>query len=106
MLTLEKEEYDYNLFCCQKKVTTLFGSKDMLDSVHKQAFLDARRRSNPYEIIGKSIFINRAAVKMANLDYLCRDLIPSREQAEKVRSALSSSPGQPDQLILWSVLLL
>ena len=31
-------------------------------------FGDARFRSNPFEKIGKAIYMNRAAVKMANLD--------------------------------------
>jgi len=33
-------------------------------------FLTARTAANPYETIGKSIFQNRAAVKMANMDHL------------------------------------
>ena len=69
----------------------LFECKDKLESVPKQAFLDARRRANPYEIIGKSIFINRAAVKLANLDYLCRDLVPT--DSGKVSLSSSSTNG-------------
>lgn len=39
-------------------------------------FLDARTRSNPYEIIGKHFFMNRAALKMANLDSMFH-LVPN-----------------------------
>ena len=49
--------------------------------------MDSRRRANPYEIIGKSIFINRAAVKLANLDYLCERLVPPRETEKVVRKS-------------------
>lgn len=31
----------------------------------------ARTRSNPFETIRNGIFQNRAAVKMANMEYLC-----------------------------------
>jgi len=40
------------------------------DGVPEKDFLQARNRANPYEAVGRSIFINRAAVKMANMDYL------------------------------------
>ena len=48
----------------------LWTSQSRLDNIPNDVFLNARRRANPYEKIGKSIFINRAAVKMANLDAL------------------------------------
>lgn len=48
----------------------LFAAKARLDPVPKQMFIQARRNGNPYELIGKSVFINRAAVKMANMDAL------------------------------------
>lgn len=41
---------------------TIFDSLDDEDLRH------ARFRSNPYETIGAVIFLNRAAVKMANID--------------------------------------
>jgi cap1 methyltransferase len=44
----------------------------MFDGVESQIFLNARYRSNPYELISKSIFQNRAAVKMANIDTVAK----------------------------------
>lgn len=41
---------------------TIFDNLDDKDLRH------ARYRSNPYETIAASIFLNRAAVKMANID--------------------------------------
>lgn len=49
---------------------TFWTGQSRLDNIPNDVFLNARRRANPYEKIGKSVFINRAAVKMANLDAL------------------------------------
>ena len=38
------------------------------DCVDRHDFLPARNNGNPWEKIGKNIFMNRAATKMANLD--------------------------------------
>lgn len=52
----------------QKKIENLKSEFDELDG---KLFRDARFRTNPYERIGTSIFQNRAALKMANLDQIC-----------------------------------
>jgi cap1 methyltransferase len=49
-----------------------FTLQSMFDGVESQIFLNARYRSNPYELISKSIFQNRAAVKMANIDTVAK----------------------------------
>ncbi|KAJ3092169.1 FtsJ methyltransferase domain-containing protein 2 [Quaeritorhiza haematococci] len=61
---------DYSKFCDGDLVEQLFQSKTKLDGLSRQDFYNARTRANPYELIGKSIFVNRSAVKMANLDAL------------------------------------
>ena len=38
------------------------------DSFDTEGFIEARNNANPFELIGRSIFINRAAVKLANID--------------------------------------
>ncbi|KAJ2949161.1 hypothetical protein O0L34_g6102 [Tuta absoluta] len=43
-------------------------SKTIFDSLDDEDLRHARFRSNPYETIGSVIFLNRAAVKMANID--------------------------------------
>lgn len=40
----------------------------MFDSLDGEELRRARTRSNPFETIGKGIFQNRAAMKMANMD--------------------------------------
>lgn len=44
---------------------TLQRVKDAFDT---EGFLEARDATNPFEQIGRSIFINRAAIKLANID--------------------------------------
>lgn len=51
-------------------VDRIFKLKSSFDDVPPKLFRTARSKSNPYEKIGKEIFQNRAAMKMANLDSL------------------------------------
>ena len=39
--------------------------KDLFDN---PAFTDARNKANPFETLGRSVFMNRAAIKLANVD--------------------------------------
>uniref|UniRef100_A0A0K2UNK7 Cap-specific mRNA (nucleoside-2'-O-)-methyltransferase 1 n=1 Tax=Lepeophtheirus salmonis TaxID=72036 RepID=A0A0K2UNK7_LEPSM len=43
-------------------------AKNVFDSLQPEEMRKSRSRSNPFETINKAIFINRAAVKMANMD--------------------------------------
>lgn len=43
----------------------------IFDSLEDEDLRHSRFRSNPYETIGSVIFLNRAAVKMANIDAIC-----------------------------------
>lgn len=46
----------------------ILNSKSIFDNLDGEDMRNARTRSNPYETIGSVIFLNRAAVKMANMD--------------------------------------
>ncbi|XP_046965838.1 cap-specific mRNA (nucleoside-2'-O-)-methyltransferase 1 [Vanessa cardui] len=46
----------------------ILNSKTIFDNLDGEDMRTARSRSNPYETIGSVIFLNRAAVKMANMD--------------------------------------
>ena len=58
-------------FCNEMIVQSVINSKSVFDGLDKNEIRDARRRSNPFERIRSSIFLNRAAVKMANMDKAC-----------------------------------
>lgn len=42
--------------------------QSIFDSLDGEEMRKARTRSNPFETIGKGMFLNRAAMKMANID--------------------------------------
>lgn len=53
------------IFCNERNYMALRHIKDSFDNPR---FIEARNATNPFEYIGKSIFINRAAIKIANID--------------------------------------
>jgi len=61
-------------FCPLDVQTTLFAAKSVFDTVGDRQFLSARDRSNPFELLKKEIFQNRAALKMAEIDAACKKL--------------------------------
>ncbi|KAH0792330.1 cap-specific mRNA (nucleoside-2'-O-)-methyltransferase 1-like [Histomonas meleagridis] len=65
-----RTDLGHSNFCDQKLIQTLFKKKELFQSISEVVFEQARRKANPYEKIGKAIFMNRAAVKMANIDEL------------------------------------
>jgi cap1 methyltransferase len=52
-------------YCDVDRYNALQKLKDAFDN---EGFIEARNSTNPFENIGRSIFINRAAVKLANID--------------------------------------
>ncbi|EAX88123.1 FtsJ-like methyltransferase family protein [Trichomonas vaginalis G3] len=54
--------------CNESLITEIFERKDEFAAFDAKQFNDARIKANPWETIGKVIFQNRAAMKMANLD--------------------------------------
>ncbi|CAG8733971.1 12512_t:CDS:2, partial [Acaulospora colombiana] len=61
-------EPDYNQFCMKEIVESLIEEKTRLTDVPHEQLTAARGKSNPYEKVGDSIFMNRAAMKLACLD--------------------------------------
>lgn len=53
--------------CDIEKYHELFQMKSKYNDQDKE-YLKARARTNPFEEIGRSIFMNRAAIKLANID--------------------------------------
>ncbi|XP_038104568.1 cap-specific mRNA (nucleoside-2'-O-)-methyltransferase 1 [Culex quinquefasciatus] len=59
---------DEDQFCEPAVLEKVLESKTAFDKLGAQDMRMARTRSNPFETIKSSIFMNRAAVKMANMD--------------------------------------
>ncbi|CAF4566527.1 unnamed protein product, partial [Rotaria socialis] len=55
-------------FCDEDILREMLSGKTVFDELPQKEMEEARARSNVYETIGASIFLNRAAVKMANID--------------------------------------
>lgn len=62
---------DETTFCSPEIVEQVVKSKTIFDKLDKVEMRKARTRSNPYETIRSASFLNRAAVKMANINRAC-----------------------------------
>lgn len=65
-LTIDDEYH----FCDADVLENVVAKKSIFDNLGANDMRNARTRSNPFETIGSGIFLNRAAVKMANMDAL------------------------------------
>ncbi|KAF9428806.1 FtsJ methyltransferase domain-containing protein 2 [Podila epigama] len=104
------EQVDLDMFCVKDIVETLLESKKKLRQVPQEKFSRARQRCNPYELVGSSIFMNRASVKLASIDSQLALTAPKEdpssgddEEASKTfRFAdLCSGPGGFSEYLLW-----
>ncbi|XP_070161216.1 cap-specific mRNA (nucleoside-2'-O-)-methyltransferase 1-like [Polyergus mexicanus] len=76
---------DETMYCNPDILEQIIKSKTVFDKLDKVEMRKARTRSNPYETIRTANFLNRAAVKMANIDRACnfmftdpKDLQPNK----------------------------
>jgi cap1 methyltransferase len=63
-LTIDNE----TKFCDENILKRILESKSVFDNLGAEEMRRARTKSNPFETIRGNIFLNRAAVKMANMD--------------------------------------
>ncbi|KAH6569871.1 hypothetical protein BASA50_003613 [Batrachochytrium salamandrivorans] len=95
---------DYSLLCYPDLVNQLVSTKKKLADLEKHVFNTGRDAANPYELLGKSVFINRSAVKMAGLDaqfnFLRLNLKTSNDHGLEFAD-LCSGPGGFTEYILW-----
>ncbi|KAK7487035.1 hypothetical protein BaRGS_00021705 [Batillaria attramentaria] len=59
---------DETTYCNEKVLQNILSSKSVFDILESEEMRRARTRSNPYETIRGAFFLNRAAMKMANMD--------------------------------------
>ncbi|XP_020717425.1 cap-specific mRNA (nucleoside-2'-O-)-methyltransferase 1 isoform X2 [Ceratitis capitata] len=62
---------DECLYCDPIILKNILEAKSEFDKLNDAELRRSRARSNPFETIRSSIFLNRAAVKMANIDSMC-----------------------------------
>ncbi|XP_028647790.1 LOW QUALITY PROTEIN: cap-specific mRNA (nucleoside-2'-O-)-methyltransferase 1 [Erpetoichthys calabaricus] len=61
---------DETEFCKEDLLHKLLRCKSVFDELEGEEMRRARTRANPYETIRGAFFLNRAAMKMANIDYV------------------------------------
>ncbi|XP_016334438.1 cap-specific mRNA (nucleoside-2'-O-)-methyltransferase 1-like, partial [Sinocyclocheilus anshuiensis] len=61
---------DETEFCSENLLHLLLRCKTVFDNLEGEEMRRARTRSNPYETIRGAFFLNRAAMKMANMDHV------------------------------------
>ena len=59
---------DEDKFCDSEILASILKSKSIFDQLEGHEMRKARTRSNPFEVIQGVFFLNRAAMKMANMD--------------------------------------
>jgi len=91
-------------FCDSDVLRGVLTCKSFFDQISNAEVKQARSKSNPFEMAGKSIFQNRAALKMANLDYLCDYMFTSfrKDPYELLYFAdICAGPGGFSEYVLW-----
>ncbi|PRP89535.1 FtsJ methyltransferase domain containing 2-like [Planoprotostelium fungivorum] len=94
----------YNdIFCSNDLIQKLHAYKNKLEHIPKESYYKARSKANAYEGLGKHIFINRAAIKMANMDAIFSFTRPKHPESDnRLHFAdVCAGPGGFSEYILW-----
>nr|CAB3231947.1 cap-specific mRNA (nucleoside-2'-O-)-methyltransferase 1 [Phallusia mammillata] len=96
---------DETRFCDRKTLQTLLTCKSIFDDLEGFEMRKARSRSNPYELIKGAIFLNRAAMKMANMDHCFNYMFtaPKGLQPNQLLyfADVCAGPGGFSEYVLW-----
>lgn len=92
-------------FCDANILRKVLAEKTICDEMDAGAMEKARQRSNPFETIGKEIFINRAATKMANIDamfeYTFTQPTELKDNELLYFADMCAGPGGFSEYVLW-----
>ncbi|UJR28824.1 hypothetical protein I4U23_010048 [Adineta vaga] len=103
---------DETEFCDEQILQDMLNGKTVFDELPQKEMEESRARSNVYETIGQSIFLNRAAVKMANIDSVFDRIFSDPRTPDNQQSLVYSDeplyfadicagPGGFSEYILW-----
>lgn len=103
---------DETEFCSENLLHLLLRCKSVFDDLEGEEMRRARTRSNPYETIRGAFFLNRAAMKMANMDHVFDYMFtnPKDAQGTLVREKegellyfgdVCAGPGGFSEYVLW-----
>lgn len=98
-------------FCHPDILSQVLKSKSIFDQIESKDMGTARLRSNPFEKIASAIFMNRAAVKMANMDSILDYILTTpvdesgkrlvRENDLLYFADVCAGPGGFSEYVLW-----
>ncbi|XP_050440326.1 cap-specific mRNA (nucleoside-2'-O-)-methyltransferase 1 isoform X2 [Adelges cooleyi] len=88
------------------------SSKNVLDNIDDHDFRNARTKANPFETIKNGIFQNRAAMKMANIDWACDFMFTDPKYSDETSmlsgpsdlvyfADICAGPGGFSEYVLW-----
>ncbi|XP_033633452.1 cap-specific mRNA (nucleoside-2'-O-)-methyltransferase 1-like [Asterias rubens] len=103
---------DETHFCNPDVLRKLLKAKSAFDKLEDpEEMRQARTRSNPYETLRGGIFLNRAAMKMANMDYVFNFMFTSPKDGHERSlcghneilyfSDICAGPGGFSEYVLW-----
>ncbi|XP_039385955.1 cap-specific mRNA (nucleoside-2'-O-)-methyltransferase 1 [Mauremys reevesii] len=104
---------DETEFCREEFLHSVLQCKSVFDELDGEEMRRARTRSNPYEMIRGVFFLNRAAMKMANIDYVFdhmftnpkdshgKPLIKERDAELLYFADVCAGPGGFSEYVLW-----
>ncbi|TGZ70737.1 hypothetical protein CRM22_003023 [Opisthorchis felineus] len=90
-------------FCSAHLLREMINYKNQLDNVSKMSVTESHQRCNPYEQIKKGIFMNRAAMKLANMDALLDGLFTNAVPKASILyfADVCAGPGGFSEYLLW-----
>lgn len=104
---------DETEFCSENLLHLLLRCKTVFDDLEGEEMRRARTRSNPYETIRGAFFLNRAAMKMANMDHVFDYMFTNPKDSQgKVQTRdkegellyfgdVCAGPGGFSEYVLW-----
>ncbi|CAH8612671.1 unnamed protein product [Dicrocoelium dendriticum] len=92
-----------NQFCSFHLISELLKYKNQLDDLSDLVVTESHQRSNIYEQLKKGIFMNRAAMKLANMDALLDGLISNVTSRNNTLyfADICAGPGGFSEYLLW-----
>uniref|UniRef100_A0A4W3GEU1 Cap-specific mRNA (nucleoside-2'-O-)-methyltransferase 1 n=1 Tax=Callorhinchus milii TaxID=7868 RepID=A0A4W3GEU1_CALMI len=109
-----KEEIeDETEFCAGELLKNMLRCKTVFDELEGEEMRRARTRSNPYETIRGVFFLNRAAMKMANIDHVFdymftnpkdsngKPLVRDKDAELLYFADVCAGPGGFSEYVLW-----
>lgn len=96
-------------FCDGEILHNVIEAKNIFDEMDNQELCQARAKSNPFETIRSVFFMNRAALKMANIDAATDFMFTDIDKHEHFRehkypiyfADVCAGPGGFSEYILW-----